>query len=144
MGPSNDRHGLYFEDMSVGLTGTYSKTVSDADIVLFASITGDTNPLHLDEEFAAASRFKGRIAHGMLTASLISTVLGTKMPGPGAVYLKQSLEFIAPVRIGDTVRARATVAALDASKNFVDVKTSCTVSEREVLRGSALIFVASR
>ncbi len=144
MDPSNERHGLYFEDMSVGLTGTYSKTVSDADIVLFASITGDTNPLHLDEEFAAASRFKGRIAHGMLTASLISTVLGTKMPGPGAVYLKQSLEFLAPVRIGDTVRARATVTSLDASKNFVDVKTSCTVSEREVLRGSALIFVASR
>ena len=100
---TDERHGYYFQDLEVGTTDVYAKTVTDADITLFAGISGDTNPVHLDDEFAAASRFGTRIAHGMLSASYISTVLGTKLPGPGCIYMGQNLKFMAPVRVGDTV-----------------------------------------
>ena len=105
--------GKYLEEIGEGMTAVFSQPVTEADIVLFAGITGDTNPVHLDEEFAKPTMFKGRIAHGMLTAGFISTVFGTKLPGPGCIYLSQSLKFKAPVRIGDTVRARVTVSAID-------------------------------
>ena len=91
---SIDRNGYYYEDLAVGQSSSYAKTITDADIVLFAGVSGDTNPVHLDDEFAASTRFGHRIAHGMLTAAFISTVLGTKLPGPGAIYLKQNLKFM--------------------------------------------------
>ena len=103
----DDRHGYYFEDLSPGMSAVFSKTVTEADLLMFAGVSGDTNPLHLDEDFASRTMFESRIAHGMLTASLVSTVLGTRLPGPGAVYVSQSIRFLAPVRIGDTVIARA-------------------------------------
>ena len=101
-------HGYYIEDLEPGMTAAFGKTITDADILMFAGVSGDTNPVHLNEEFAMGTPFQGRIAHGMLTASLISTVLGTKLPGPGCVYLSQNLKFLAPVRAGDTVRAEVT------------------------------------
>ena len=104
-----EKHGYYLEDLETGMTAVYAKTVTEADIVMFAGISGDTNPVHLDALFAEQTPFKGRIAHGMLAASFISTVLGTKLPGPGCIYLGQSLKFRAPVKAGDTVTARVTV-----------------------------------
>src|SRR5215510_13403595 len=105
----DELRGKYADELSEGMSAIFTKTVTEADIVLFAGISGDTNPVHLDEEFAKGTMFKGRIAHGMLTVAFISAVLGTRLPGPGSVYLGQSLKFTAPVRIGDTVRARATI-----------------------------------
>ena len=109
---SDDIHGYYFEDLSVGMSASYAKTITETDIVLFAGISGDVNPVHLNQEFASDTMFEGRIAHGMLTASFISTVLGTKLPGPGCIYLRQDLRFLAPVRPGDTVHAQITITEL--------------------------------
>jgi 3-hydroxybutyryl-CoA dehydratase len=136
--------GKYLEEISEGMTAVFSKTVTDADIVLFAGITGDTNPVHLDEEFGKGTMFKGRIAHGMLTAGFISTVFGTKLPGPGCIYLSQSMKFKAPVRIGDTVRARVTVSAIDRDKGRVTFATTCHVGEQIVLDGEAQLMVPRR
>jgi 3-hydroxybutyryl-CoA dehydratase len=138
------RHGLYFEDMSVGMTATYSKTITDADIVLFTGVSGDTNPMHHDDEFAANSIFGERIAHGMLTASLLSTVFGTKLPGPGCVYISQSLRFRAPVRIGETVVARVTIEETVPEKNRVRFRCACLVADNEVIVGEAVLLVPSR
>jgi 3-hydroxybutyryl-CoA dehydratase len=137
-------HGYYLEDMHVGMTATYARTVTEADIVLFCGISGDVNPVHLDQEFAKQTMFKGRIAHGMLTASFISTVLGTKLPGPGCIYMSQTLKFKAPVRAGDTVTARATVTELIPEKRRCVIKTVCTVGETVVVEGEALLMVPSR
>ena len=137
-------HGYYLEDLAVGTTASFAKTVTDADIVLYAGISGDTNPVHLDDEFAAGTMFKGRIAHGMLTAAFISAVLGAKMPGPGAIYLSQNLRFRGPVRPGDTVRARATVTAIDPAKRRVTLGTTCTVRDAVVVDGEAVVMVPSR
>src|SRR5512147_836967 len=104
--------GYFIEDLSVGLAASYAKTITDADIVLFAGVSGDTNPVHLDQTFAEKTPFKTRIAHGMLSAGFISTVLGTKLPGPGAIYMSQTLKFKAPVKIGDTVVATCTVTEI--------------------------------
>ena len=101
--------GYFLEDIFVGQTAVYAKTVTEADVVLFAGISGDNNPVHLNEEFASTTQFKGRIAHGILTASFISTVLGTRLPGPGCIYLSQSLKFLAPVRAGETAGMLDTV-----------------------------------
>src|SRR2546430_5324454 len=101
---------LYFEDLSVGMTETLSKPISSSDVVGFAHLTGDRNPIHLSEHFAAKTQFGKRIAHGLYTASLISAVLGTRLPGPGAVYILQTLNFRAPVRIGDEVEVTLTGA----------------------------------
>lgn len=139
-----DPHGYYLEEMSVGMTATYAKTLTDADIVLFAGISGDINPVHLDQEFAQGTVFRGRIAHGMLTASLISTVLGTKLPGPGCIYVSQNLNFRAPVRIGDTVRATATVTAVDEERGRVSIATVCRVGEVVVIDGEAVLKVRRR
>ena len=136
--------GYFFEDLAVGQTASFAKTVSEADIVLFAGVSGDTNPVHLDQEFAAKTMFKGRIAHGMLSAGFISTVLGTKLPGPGAIYLSQSLRFKAPVRAGDTVVARATVTALAPDKKRATLATTCQVGDKVVIEGEAVIMVPSR
>lgn len=140
----DELHGYYFEDMEVGMTDVYGKTITDADIVMFAGISGDINPVHLNHEFAAQTMFEGRIAHGMLTASFISTVIGTKLPGPGCIYVNQALRFKAPVRAGDTVRARATVTKLIPEKRLVELKTVCTVGDKLVLDGEATVMVPAR
>jgi 3-hydroxybutyryl-CoA dehydratase len=136
--------GLYLEDLKIGDSASFAKTVSEADIVLFAGVSGDTNPVHLDQEFAANTMFKGRIAHGMLSAGFISTVLGTKLPGPGSIYLSQSLKFKAPVRIGDTVKATVAVTDILAEKKRVTFATICTVGDTVVIEGEAVIMVQSR
>src|SRR5690349_7173933 len=109
----DELRGKYLDEITEGMSAVFSKTVTEADIVMFAGITGDTNPVHLDEEFAKPTMFKGRIAHGMLTAGFISAVFGTKLSGPGCIYLSQNLKFKAPVKIGDTVKAQFTVSAID-------------------------------
>ncbi len=139
-----EKYGYYLEDLSVGMSATYAKTVTDADVVLFAGISGDSNPVHLDNEFAKDTMFKGRIAHGMLTASFISTVLGTRLPGPGCIYISQNLKFRAPVRIGDTVRTRVVVTAVDKEKSRASLETTCTVGDTVVISGDAVLMVPRR
>lgn len=136
--------GHYVEDLSVGMSASFAKTVSEADVVLFAGVSGDTNPVHINEEFAKNTMFKTRIAHGMLSAGFISAVLGTKLPGQGAIYMSQSLKFKAPVRIGDTVKATATVSEVIPEKKRVVMTTVCTVGETVVLEGEAMLMVPSR
>jgi 3-hydroxybutyryl-CoA dehydratase len=136
--------GYYIEDLTEGMTAVFGKTITDADILMFAGVSGDTNPVHLNEEFASGTAFQGRIAHGMLTASLISTVLGTKLPGPGCVYLNQTLKFLAPVRAGDTVRAEVTLTALDRQRRWVTFATVCKVGGKPVLEGEAILMVSRR
>lgn len=139
-----EKHGYYIEDLSVGMTAVFAKTVTDADITMFAGISGDTNPVHLDQSFAEKTMFAGRIAHGMLSASFISTVFGTRLPGPGCIYLRQDLRFKAPVKVGDTVEARVTVKEIQAAKKRVVFDTVCTVRGTVVLEGEATLMVASR
>ena len=136
--------GYFLEDLKVGMSASYAKTVTEADVVLFAGISGDTNPVHLNEEFAKETMFQGRIAHGMLSASFISTVLGTKLPGPGAIYLSQNLKFKAPVRAGDTVSATATITDIVAEKKRVVMQTTCSVRNQIVLEGEAIVMVPAR
>ena len=126
------------------MVDVFAKTITDADIITFAGISGDTNPVHLNHEFAAETIFEGRIAHGMLTASFISTVIGTKMPGPGCIYVSQNLRFKAPVRSGDTVTATCTVTKLIPEKRFIELKTVCTVAGKPVVDGEATIMVPTR
>ena len=137
-------HGFYLEDLAPGMTALYAKTVTDADVVLFAGISGDVNPVHLNQEFADRTMFRGRIAHGMLTASFISTVIGTKLPGPGCIYVSQNLKFKAPVRVGDTVNARVTVTSVDEVRGRIAVETTCTVVNTVVIAGEAVLMVPRR
>ncbi len=137
-------HGYYLEDLSVGMTGIFAKTVTEADIVMFAGVSGDTNPVHINQLFAESSLFKGRIAHGMLSASFISTVVGTRLPGPGCIYINQSLRFRAPVKAGDTVVARATVKEILPERRRVVLTTVCSVGETVVIDGEATMMVANR
>lgn len=137
-------HGFFFEDLKVGQTAVVARTLTEADIVLFAGISGDTNPVHINEEFASETMFSGRIAHGMLTASFISTVIGTRLPGPGAIYLSQTLRFRAPVRVGDTIRARATVTELFPAKQRAALATTVSVGNKVVLEGEATVMVPLR
>ena len=106
-------NGLYLEDLKVGMSAMFGKTVTEADIMAFAGVSGDTNPIHLHDGFARTTRFGQRIAHGMLGASFISAVIGTKLPGPGSVYISQTMNFMAPVLIGETITAVATITAID-------------------------------
>lgn len=137
-------HGLYLEDLVPGMTAVFGKTITDADILMFAGVSGDTNPVHLNEEFACGTVFKGRIAHGMLTSSLISTVIGTKLPGPGCIYVSQNMKFLAPVRAGDTVRAIVTIKEIDQAKKRVTLETVCKVGDAAVVTGEAVIMVQRR
>ena len=134
---------LYFEDLSVGMTESLAKTISSSDVVGFAEVTGDRNPIHLSEHFAARTSFGTRIAHGLYTASLISAVLGTRLPGPGAVYISQTLNFRAPVKIGDTVDVTVTVAELEPKRRRARLTCTCMVGEEVVLDGEALVKVPS-
>ena len=135
---------LYFEDMSVGMTETYSKLVKSSDVVGFAEITGDRNPIHLSEHFAARTSFRGRIAHGLYTAGLISAVIGTRLPGPGAIYISQTLNFKAPVRIGDTVDAMVQVVELVKHGRRAKLLCRCSVGSTVVLEGEAVVKVPAR
>ncbi len=139
-----EKHGLFLEDLAVGMTAVYAKTITEADIVIFAGISGDTNPVHLDAHFADQTAFKGRIAHGMLSASFISTVLGTRLPGPGCIYLSQSLKFRAPVKAGDTVTARVTITDVNPDNKRVAFDTVCTVGDTVVVDGEAQLLVSRR
>lgn len=133
---------MRFEDLTVGQTAEFSKTVTEADVVLFAGVTGDFNPAHLDAVYAGKSRFGGRIAHGMLTASFFSTVLAMRLPGPGTIYLSQNLRFLRPVKLGDTVTARVEVAELFPTRRRVRLLTTCHNQEGEaVIDGEAVVLV---
>jgi 3-hydroxybutyryl-CoA dehydratase len=134
---------LYFEDLSVGMAETLSKTIASSDVVGFAQLTGDRNPIHLSEHFAARTSFGGRVAHGLYTASLISAVLGTRLPGPGAIYISQTLNFRAPVRIGDQVDVTVTVAELVPDRQRARLACICKVGDEIVLDGEALVKVPS-
>ena len=136
--------GLFLEDLHVGQSAEMVHTVTDADIRGFAQVSGDNNPVHLDESFAASTPFKTRIAHGMLSGSYISAVLGTKLPGPGAIYLAQSMNFTRPVRIGDQVLCRATVTAIDPEKARVTLTTVCEVGGKAVVEGEAVVLAPRR
>ncbi|MDO9597786.1 MAG: MaoC family dehydratase [Azoarcus sp.] len=140
----SEMYGYNFEDLKEGMTAAVSRTVTDADILMFAGVSGDTNPVHLDGEFAASTMFGGRIAHGMLSASYISTVFGTRLPGPGCIYLSQTLKFKAPVKVGDTVVARVTLTGMKPEKRRAVFSTICTVGKTEVLTGEAEIFIPPR
>ncbi len=135
---------MYFEELALGQSASFGKTIGEADILMFAAVSGDTNPVHINAEVAAASIFKERIAHGMLSAGLISAVLGTRLPGEGTIYLSQNLKFRAPVKIGDTVTATVEVTALDPAKKRVTLSTICTVAGKPVIEGEASVLVPSR
>ena len=137
-------YGYALEDLEIGMSASFAKTITDADILMFAGVSGDTNPVHLNEEFAGATPFKGRIAHGMLTASLISTALGTKLPGAGCVYLSQTMKFLAPVRAGETVRAVVTVKEIEQEKRRVTLDTICRVGGQDVMIGEAKLVIPAR
>ena len=142
--PVKDLNGFYFEDLKIGTTDEFSKTISEADIQTFADVSGDENPVHLNPEYAKATVFKGCIAHGILTASFVSTVIGTRMPGPGCIYVAQNLKFKAPVRAGDTVKAVCTVTELNEKRKFAEIKTQCFVGDTLVVDGNATIMVPAR
>lgn len=137
-------NGYYFEELEMGQSAIFAKTVTEADIAAFAGVSGDFNPVHVNEEFARNTMFKGRIAHGMLSAAFISTVFGMKLPGPGCIYVSQMLKFKAPVKIGDTVVARVEVTNLVPEKKFATFKTTCTVGDKVVLDGEATLMVPSK
>ena len=136
--------GYYFEDLKEGMTAVFGKTITEGDIGIFAGVSGDLNPVHVNEEFAKDTMFKGRIAHGMFGAAFISAVLGTKLPGPGCIYISQTLKFKAPVKIGDTLMARVTIKKLNPEKKFVECETICTVGDKKVIDGEALVMVPAR
>jgi 3-hydroxybutyryl-CoA dehydratase len=135
---------VFLEDMAIGRTVERTVTVRESDIEAFAAISGDTNPVHLDEAYAQTTPFKGRIAHGMLLGAYISAVLGTELPGPGAIYVSQSLNFKRAVRIGDEVLIRVAVAAIDLQAGTASLSTSCSVGRKSMLTGEATVLVARR
>jgi 3-hydroxybutyryl-CoA dehydratase len=141
---TKELHGYYLEDLSIGMSASYAKTITEADVILFAGISGDDNPMHINEEFASDTLFGGRIVHGMFSGALISAVLGTRLPGPGCIYVTQTLKFKAPVRIGETVTATATVKEIDADRRRVSQDPVCTDKGKMVLDGEALMMVNTR
>ena len=143
-GVQPSRAGFFLEDLEVGQQAETSRQVAEADIAAFAAVSGDDNPLHLDQAYAETTPFKGRIAHGMLSAAFISAVLGTKLPGPGAVYVTQSLRFRRPVRAGDQVTTRVTVEAVDTAKALVTLKTVVLVNGKTAVDGEAIVTAPRR
>ena len=137
--------GKTIKELKVGESAEFSKTISESDVYLYAGVTGDLNPAHINEEYAKHTFFKTRIAHGMLSAGLISTVLGNELPGPGSVYIRQELNFLAPVHMGDTVTARAEVIEILSEENRVKLKTSCINQNNvTVLDGEAVVSPPKR
>ena len=138
------QHGYYLEDISPGMSAIYAKTITEADVVLYAGVSGDTNPLHLNEEFASHTRFKTRVVHGTLTTSLWSALIGTRLPGPGCIYMGQDMKFVKPVHPGDTVTAKITVAEIDKEKQRVYLDGECRVGETLVALGRGVVWVPKR
>lgn len=136
--------GYRFEDLKMGMNESLTHTVAESDLTGFAAISGDDNPIHLDEAYARTTPFGGRIAHGMFTASLFSALLGTRLPGPGAVYMSQTLFFRAPVFVGSTIRARVEVIELIEEKQRARLRCECQVEDEIVLEGEALVYVPRR
>jgi 3-hydroxybutyryl-CoA dehydratase len=136
--------GIFFEDLTIGQSAETTNIVGAADVEAFAAVSGDTNPVHLDEAYAMTTPFQGRIAHGMLSGAYISAMLGTKLPGPGAIYLTQSLRFRRPVKIGDPVVTRVTVQALDERRAHATLTTICQVDGKTVVDGEAVVMVPRR
>ena len=136
--------GLFLEDLTIGQTADMEREVRAEDLEAFAAVTGDANPLHLDETYAKTTPFKQRIAHGMLSAGYISAVIAMKLPGPGTIYVSQTLKFLRPVKIGDVVRAQVEVAAIDEERGWVTMNTICFVGKREVVKGEAVLVVPRR
>jgi 3-hydroxybutyryl-CoA dehydratase len=134
----------FLEDLSVGQTAEMERYVSEEAVAAFAAISGDTNPLHLDQAFAETTAFKSRVAHGMLSGSFISAVLGSQLPGPGGVYVSQTLNFKRPVRLGDTVTTRVTVQSIDEKKGHVTFNTACLVGGKIVVSGEAVVVAPRR
>jgi len=132
--------GKTMNDLNVGDTAEFSKTISESDVYLFAGITGDLNPAHINEAYAQKTFFKTRIAHGMLSAGFVSAVLGNQLPGPGSIYVRQELNFLAPMRIGDTITARVEVIEKNQEKNRVRLRTTCVNQDgTKVTEGEAVI-----
>ncbi len=140
----NKAGGYYFEELSVGMSAEFAKTITEADILLFGAATGDNQALHFDEEYAAKTQFKGRIAHGILSAGVISAALGNRLPGPGAVYVAHTLRFKAPVRAGDTLHAKVTIKELLPEKKRVVLDTVASVKDTTVLVGEATMMVPGK
>lgn len=132
---------ITMDKISEGMARGLTKTVTERDVEMFGDVTGDRNPVHFDEEYASGTMFGGRIAHGMLTGALISAVIGEQLPGHGTIYLKQSLTFLAPVRIGDVVEVTVTVASIDRERNRAVLDCVCAVGDTKVLKGEALVLV---
>ena len=139
----NEAGGYTIEELAIGMSAVFAKTVTEADLVMFGAASGDMQPVHFNEEYARTTMFKGRIAHGMLSAGIISACAGMRLPGPGAIYVSQTLKFKAPVRIGDTVHARVTIKDVVKDKKRVVADTVCTVADRVVLEGEAVFMVPS-
>lgn len=137
-------HGYYFEDLEVGMSASLGKAFSEDDVAAFAALSLDDNPLHMSEAFAARARTRGRVVHGMVTASLVSALIGTRLPGPGCLWMAQETRFLEPVRIGDHVRAFAEVSALDNARQRARLETLCRVADAVVLAGHALVWVPAR
>jgi len=137
-------HGYYIEDLEPGMSAAVSKVFTEADVAAYAELSLDDNPLHLDEVFAVRTRTGGRILHGMVTASLISAIIGTRLPGPGSLWMAQDMRFLQPVRIGEAVRADATVTEVNTGLQRVFLATTCRVAEKMVLEGRATVWVPSR
>jgi 3-hydroxybutyryl-CoA dehydratase len=138
------RGTICIEDIEIGMVRSLTKEVTDRDIALFAEVSTDRNPVHLDEDYAQQTIFGGRIAHGMLTAGLVSAVIGEQLPGHGTVYLGQSLKFLGPVRPGDRVTAEVEVTGIDHARRRVTMETRCLVAGKKVLAGEALVLAPSR
>jgi 3-hydroxybutyryl-CoA dehydratase len=132
---------LPIEEIQIGMEVSYSQTITDTDVKAFAGISGDNNPVHLSDEYAETSRFKKRIAHGLMSASYFSALFGTKLPGEGCVYVSQSLQFKKPVYLGDTVTATVIVTNVDLEKRRVFFRTLCKVKNKIVIDGEAELYV---
>ena len=136
--------GYFFDDLYIGQTATLCKTITEQDLLMYSAVCLDTNPIHMDDAAGCQSGFGGRIAHGMLSAGLISALLGTRLPGPGTIYLRQSLKFRAPVKIGDTVRASVEITDLNLPRKSATLRTRCMVEEDVVIDGEAMVLVPTR
>lgn len=136
----NDEGGYDLEDLVPGMNARFLKTLTERDVFLFASASGDRNPVHLDEDYARRTRFGGRIAHGMLSASVISAAIATRLPGPGSIYLSQDLQFRRPVKLGETVCATVTVKEILAPRRRVVLETQCEVNGHVVVEGIAVVM----
>jgi 3-hydroxybutyryl-CoA dehydratase len=139
-----DLHGYYLEDLEIGMNASFAKTISESDVYMFAGISGDNNPMHVNEEYAKQTPFGGRIVHGMFSAALISTVAGTRLPGPGCIYIDQQISFKAPVHIGDTACATLTVTDIDPRRRRVTCRTDVHVGDKLVATGQGVFMVDKR